>query len=132
MTEFMVSKHRESFLAHVSVPLSVPQKRELQVASGSGDFIFDQPLLEKTTGQVREDSILSSNVSLSHLARSGMRGKRSSSEASSSSSRYSSDYARPGPSYGKRSSSPARGSASKCFHGGRGMTPSSSKKAFQK
>ena len=109
MTEFMVLKRRVSFLAHVSVPLSVPQKRELQVAWDSRDFLFDQSLLEKTTGQVKEDSIISSNVSLSRLARSGMRGKRSSSEASSSSSRYSSDYARPGPSYGKRSSSLARG-----------------------
>ena len=89
-------------MAHVSVPLSVPQKRELQAASGSGDFLFDQPLLEKTMGQVKEDSIISSNVSLPCLARSGMRGKRSSSEASSSSSRFSSDFTHPGPSYSKR------------------------------
>ena len=82
ITEFMVSKRRESFLAHVSVPLSVLQKRELQVAYGSGDFLFDQSLLEKTMGQVKEDSIISSNVTLSCLMRSGMRGKRSTSEAS--------------------------------------------------
>ena len=90
------------------MPLSVPQKkRELQVTSGSRDFLFDQSLLEKTTGQVKEDSIISSNVSLSRLARSGMRGKRS-------------------------SSSSERGSALKRFRGGRITTPSSSKKGFQK
>ena len=75
MTDFLVTKRRESFLSHVSVPLSTPQKRELQVASGYGDFLFDQELLEKTSGQVKEDSIISSNVSLSRLARSGFKGK---------------------------------------------------------
>ena len=58
ITDFLVTKRRESFLSHVSVPLSAPQKRELQVASGSGDFLFDQELLEKTSGQVKEDSII--------------------------------------------------------------------------
>ena len=124
MTDFLVAKYRESFLAHVSVPLSAPQKRELQVTSGSGDFLFDQELLEKTTGQVKEDSIISSNVSLSRLARSGFRGKRSSSDASASSRVESS--------YGKRSSSPACGNPYKRFRGGRGTTPSSSKKGFRK
>ena len=57
MTDFLVSKSRESFLSHVSALLSAPQKRELQVASGSGDFLFDQELLEKTSGQVKEDSL---------------------------------------------------------------------------
>ena len=51
-----MTKCRESFLTHVSEPLSAPQKRELQVSSGSGDFLFDQKLLKKTTGQVKEDS----------------------------------------------------------------------------
>ena len=34
----------------------------------------DQELLEKTSGQVKEDSIISSNVSLSRLAPSGFKG----------------------------------------------------------
>ena len=119
MTDFLVSKCRESFLAHVSVPLSAPQKRELQVASGSGDFLFDQELLEKTSGQVKEDSIISSNVSLSRLSRSGFRGKRSASDASSSSSRAETSLSESA--FGKRSRSPARGNLAKHFRGGRGQ-----------
>ena len=65
MTDFLVAKCRESFLAHVFVLLSAPQKRELQVSSGSGDFLLDQILLEKTSDQVKEDSIISSKVSFS-------------------------------------------------------------------
>ena len=53
MTDFLVAKRRESFLANVSILLSAPQKRELQVSSSSGDFLFDQELLEKTSGQVK-------------------------------------------------------------------------------
>ena len=112
MTDFLVAKRRESFLAHVSVPLPAPQKCELQVSSGSGDFLFDQELLEKTTGQVKEDSIIS-NVSLSHLARSGFRGKRSSYDASASSS--GAENSRLESSYGKRYGSPTRGNPSKRF-----------------
>ena len=67
MTDFLVTKRRASFLSHVSVPLSAPQKRELQVASATGDFLFDQELLEKTSGQVKEDTIISSNVSFSPI-----------------------------------------------------------------
>ena len=89
ITDFVVSKRKESFLSHVSVPLSAPQKRELLVVSGSSDFLFDQSLLEKTTGQVKEDFIISSSVSWSCFAKSGMRGKRSSSSPSASSSWYS-------------------------------------------
>ena len=124
-----MSKRRESFLSHVPVLLSAAQKCELQVASGSGDFLFDQELLEKTSGQVKEDSIISSNVSLSRLARSGFRGKRSSADVPSSSSRG--EISRSESSFGKRSGSPARSSSAKCFRGGRGRTPSS-RKGFQK
>ena len=109
--------------------MSAPQKRELQVASATGDFLFDQGLLEKTSGQVKEDTIISSNVSLSRLARSGFKDKRSSCDASSSGRAESSCS---GSSYGKCSGLPSRGSSSKCFRGGRGRTPSSSKKGFQK
>ena len=81
MTDFLVTKCRESFLSHVSVLMSPPQKHEFQLASATGDFLFDQDLLEKTSGQVKEDTIISSNVS---LARSGFKDKRSSLDASSS------------------------------------------------
>ena len=128
MTDFLVTKRREPFLSHVSVPLSAPQNRKLQVASGSGDFLFDQELLEKTSGQVKEDTIISSNVSLSRLARSGFNDKRSASDASSSSRVESSR----GSSFGKRSGSPARGSSAKRFRGGKGKTPTSSRNGFQK
>ena len=129
MTDFLVAKHRELLPAHVSVLLSAPQKRELQVSSGSGDFLFDQELLEKTSGQVKEGSIISSNVSLSRLARSSFRGKRSSSDASASSSRV--ETSRSESAFGKRSGSPAHGSLAKHFRSGRGRTPSS-RKGFQK
>ena len=99
------------------------------MASTTGDFLYDQELLEKTSGQVKEDTMISSNVSLSRLARSGFKDKRSSSDASSSGRTES---FRPGSSYGKRSGSPSRGSSSKRFHGGRDKTPSSSKKGFRK
>ena len=118
MTDFLVSKCWELFLSHVSVPLSALQKRELQVASSSGDFLFDQELLEKTSGQVKEDSIISS-MSLSRLARSGFEGKRSASDAPSSSRAESS---RSGSSFGKCFGSPTRGSSAKRFRGGRGKT----------
>ena len=130
MTDFLVTKRRESFLSHVSVPMSGPQKRELQVASATGDFLFDQDLLEKTSGQVKEDTMISSNVSLSRLARSGFKVKRSSSEASTSG--RSESYRSGSSSYGKRSGSQSQGSSSKHFSSGRGRTPSSSKKGFQK
>ena len=129
MTDFLVTKRRESFLSQVSVPMSAPQKHELQVASASGDFLFDQLLLEKTSGQVKEDIIISSNVSLSRLARSGFKDKRSLSDTFSSSRAESS---RSGSTFGKHSGSPSRGNSSKRFRSGRGKTPSSSKKGFQK
>ena len=118
-----------SFVSHVSVPLSAPQERELQVASGSGDFLFDQELLEKTSRQVKEDSIISSNLSLSCLAHSGFKDKRSSSDASSSSRVESS---RSGSSFGKPSGSPACGSSAKRFRGGRDNTSTLYRKGFQK
>ena len=129
MTDFVVSKRRESFLSHVAVPMSAPQKHELQVASATGDFLFDQELLEKTSGQVKEDTIISSNISLSRLARSGFKDKRSASDAALS---FRSESTQSGSSFGKRSGSPARGSSAECFRSGRGRTPTSSKKGFQK
>ena len=99
------------------------------MASGSGDFLFDQELLEKTSGQVKEDSIISSNVSLLRLACSGFKDKCSAFDASSPSRVESSRF---GSSFGKRSGSLARDSSVKCLRGGRGKTASSSRKGFQK
>ena len=132
VTDFVVSKKKESFLSHVSIPLSAPQKRELLVSPGSGDFL-DQSLLKKTSGQVKEDSIITSSVSLSKLAKCGLCGKRPSSSSSSSSRSSPFQYHRLESSgYGKWSGSPFRGSSAKRSHGGRGTAPSANKKGFRK
>ena len=41
LTNFVEAKRMESFLAHVSGPISEPQKRELLTAVGSDPFLFD-------------------------------------------------------------------------------------------
>ena len=74
----------------------------LLVTPGLESSLFNQSLLEKVSGQVKEDSLLSSSLSLAKLAKSGGRGKTSSSGSAQGvgSSCYSSplDYSRPGPS----------------------------------
>ena len=60
---FFISDCRESFLGHASLPLSVAQN-----SPGSGSDLFSQGLLEKVSGQVKEDSFILS--SLSKLPRS--------------------------------------------------------------
>ena len=109
LTNFTVSKRRESYVGHVSIPLSEPQKRELLVTRGSDAALFDQLLLEKASGQVKEDSLISSSLSLAKLAKSRGRGRLSGSAAQGAgSSRCSSplDFSRPGPlGYGKRAAS---------------------------
>ena len=92
---------------------------------GSGTGLFAQDLLEKVSGQVKEDSFIS-NLSLAKLAcsQSQGRGKSLASSGAASSSRapgsssYSSllDYSRLSSSSGKRSSSPGRGGAGKHFN----------------
>ena len=81
LTNFTVSKRRESYLGHVSVPLSESQKRELLVTPGSETFLFAKSLLKKVSGQVKEDSLISSSLSLAKLAKSGDRGRSSGSAA---------------------------------------------------
>ena len=133
-TDFVVAKRRESFLGHVSFPMSEPQKCELFVSPGSDAWLFDPPLLEKVSGQLKEDSLISS-LSLSKLSKSADCFKSVGGCVQGSSQRYSSplDFSRPGPSgYGKRSASPTRGNSSKRGHGGRGMSPSKSCKGFRK
>ena len=137
LADFVVTKRRESYLAHVCLPISAPQKRELFVAPGSDMSLFDQSLLEKVSGQVEEDSI-SSFLSLAKLAKSGSRGRSSAGGAAqgAGSFRYSSplEFSRPGPlGYGKRSASPACGSGAKRGRGGRGVSPSpNARKGFWK
>ena len=75
VSTFMHSKQRESLLAHATVPVSQVQKRELTVAPGSSDSLFDQDLLEKVASQVKEDAFVSSSMSMAKLAQSGSSGK---------------------------------------------------------
>ena len=58
LSDFLVSKQRESYLGHASLPLSAAQKRELLISPGSGSYLFDQDLLEKVSGQVKADSFI--------------------------------------------------------------------------
>ena len=130
LSDFVTAKRRESFLAHASFTVSEPQKRELLVSPGS-DLLFDQPLLEKISSQLKEDSLGSSSLSLSKLSRSSGCAKSS----QPSSQRYSSplEFLLPGTSgYRKQPASPALGSFSKRGRGGRGVSPSNSCRGFRK
>ena len=125
LAEFVVTKRRESYLACVSLPLSAPQKRELLVTPGSDMALFDQSLLEKVSGQVKEDSFISSSLPWPSWPSLVVVVGRAAQGAGSS--RYSSplEFSRPGPSgYGKRSASPAHGNGAKRGRGGRGVSPS--------
>ena len=93
------------------------------MSPGSDLFLFDQPLLEKVSSQMKEDSMILSSLSLSKLSKSSGHSK----SAQSSSQQYSSplEYSRPGSSgYRKRSASPTRSNSSKQGCGGRGLSPS--------
>ena len=84
--------------------------------------------------RVKEDSIISSSLSIAKIARSQSSGKGKSSSSSSGAScssctgpsRYSSalDCPCPGSSYGKRLASPGHGGGGKRSRGGRGGSPS--------
>ena len=140
LTDFLVSKCRESYLSHASLPLSAAQKGELLISPGSGTDLFAQELLKVVSGQVKEDSFISSSSSLAKLARSQLqgRGKSSASSRAAGSAPGSSssplDYSRSGSSSSRKySSSPGRGGASKRFKGGRGAAPSpQAKRGFRK
>ena len=62
LADFVICKHRGSYLAHVLFLLSESWKRELLVTPGSDASLFDQSLLEKVSVQVKEDSLISSSV----------------------------------------------------------------------
>ena len=132
MSDFVVTKRKELLLSHISLPISTTQKHELFVSSGSDSSFFGQSLLERVFGQVKEDSFISSSLSLAKLAgaKSGGKGKSSASSASLSFAVGSSPFvfSRTGSSgFRKWSISPANGG------GGRGMSPSlSSRKGFWK
>ena len=121
VTDFITSKRRELYLAFATCPIAESVKRELLVAPGTGSLLFDQPLLEKVVAQMKEDSLISSSVSLSNLSKEASRGRSGLSGGDQCVSPL--DQYRPGTSgYRKRVASPARGSFSKR---GRGMTPPS-------
>ena len=132
------SKRRESLLSHATVPVSQVQKRELMVAPGSSNGLFDQGLLEKVASQVKEDAFVFS-ISMGKLAQSGSSGKAVR-NASSGSSRYSSGSGPSGyqpsrsfgESLGKCLASPAWGGGGKRFRGGKGRAPSSKPLGFLK
>ena len=139
VSTFIRSKRRESLLSHATVLISLVQKRELMVAPGSSNGLFDQGLLEKVASQVKEDAFVSSSMSMAKLAQSGSSCKAGR-NASSGSSRYSSGSGPSGyqpsrsfgESSGKRSASPARGGGGKRFRGGKGRAPSSKPSGFRK
>ena len=75
ISDFITSKRRESYLAHASCPIAELVRRDLLVAPGSDNFLFNQPLLEKVVTTVKEDSIISSTASLASLSRATSRGR---------------------------------------------------------
>ena len=141
LADFLQSKRRESYIAHTTLPLSQAQKREVLVSPGSTSGLVDQSLLEKISSQVKEDSFISSSLSMTKIAHScTFRGSKSSSSsfgsAGSASQAGPSGYQSPlfqRSASNKRSTSPGRGSCSKRFRGGRGRAPSSkSRQGFRK
>ena len=125
ISEFVMSKRRESYLAHTSFPVVESVKRELLVAPGTDNLLFNQPLLEKVVSTIKEDSLISSTASLASISKAASRGR----SGASGSGKYPSPlgFSRPSTSgYRKRSASPARGS-NKRARRGRGMTPSSNR-----
>ena len=131
----MISKRRESYLNHASLPFSSSQKRKLLVSPGSGMDLFVQDPLKKVSSQVEEDSFISLSLAKFVCSQSQGRGKLLAPlmlrvplptpccwitrPGSSSSS-------------GKLSSAPGRGGAGKRFMGGRGSALLRSKQGFQK
>ena len=125
ISEFVTSKRRESYLAHTSCPVGESVKRELLVAPGTDNLLFNQLLLEKVVSTIKEDSLISSTASLASISKVATRGR----SGASGSGKYASplDFLRPSTSgYRKRSASPARGS-NKRARRGRGMTLSSNR-----
>ena len=81
MAEFMVTKLQEFLFSDVSLPLTTAQKQELLVSPGQNLSLFDQSLLKRVCGRVKEDSFISTSMA---MAKPGGKAKASSSSASSS------------------------------------------------
>ena len=115
---FVRAKHRESLLAHTTLPVPESQKRDLTVAPGSSSGLFDSELLSEVVAQVHSSSQISSNLALSRSLRRGRSTPSSSSSPPLTGPRLPS-FARGRPS-GKRSSSSSRAGSRKRFRGGKG------------
>ena len=76
MSEFVTLKRRESYLAHTSCPVGDLVKRELLVAPGTDNLLFNQPLLEKVVSTIKEDSLISSTASLASISKAAFRVAR--------------------------------------------------------
>ena len=68
---FIRAKHRESLLAHTTLPVPETQKRDLTVTPGSSSGLFDTELLAEVVSQVQSSSQISSNLALSRSLRRG-------------------------------------------------------------
>ena len=107
ISEFVTSKRRESYLAHTSCPIGESIRRDRLVAPGTDNLFFNQPLLEKVVGTIKEDSLISSTASFASISITASRGLSGTSGSHSSPLNFS----RPSTSgYCKHSSSPPRGS----------------------
>ena len=128
LSDFLQSKGGKATL-----PLSRAQKRELLFSSCSASGLFDQSLLEKVSSQVKEDSVISSSLSMAKMAQSrpfvgGKSSSSSSGSAGASSQAGPSGYQSPlfqRSASGKRSTSSGSGGGSKRFKEGRGKVASS-------
>ena len=130
MSEFIASKHRDSYLSHASFTLPESLKRELLVAPGTGSLLFNQPLLSTAIENMKEDSLISSTSSLASISKAALKNK-----APGGSLRYTSPLTTPraGTSgFRKRAASPP-GRSSKRGRGSRDATPSSTRsKGFRR
>ena len=75
MSEFVTSKHRESYLAHTSCPVGESVKRELLVAPGPDNLWLIQPLREKVVCTIKEALLLSSTASLVYISTAASLGR---------------------------------------------------------
>ena len=122
---FVRAKHRESLLAHTTLPVPETQKRDLTVTPGSSSGLFGSELLAEVVSQVQ----ISSNLALSRSLRRG-RSAPSSSFSPLTGPRLPS-FACDRPS-GKRSSSSSRSGSRKRFRVGKGGPLSSGPSSFRR
>ena len=73
--DFVSAKRCESYLAHAACPIAESVKQDLLVAPGTDSFLFDQLLHEKVVSHMKEDSLISSTVSLASLSKAASRGR---------------------------------------------------------